>query len=114
MLCNIEFKKVEIDHSFYFVKTRLFCPFCKDRASHKTRKYDSLKSLEYHVTTEHKTGGTSQFTVNEIRKIMQVLALAMQIGMLEYDQKNLQRVRPTIFPKIKRSFDERPNGDEVR
>lgn len=108
MLCDIEFKKVEIDHIFYFANLRLFCPICKDRASHKTRKYDSLKSLEYHVATEHKTNGTSQFTVNEIREIMQVLALAMQLGMLEYDQKNLQHARPTIFPKIKRFLDERP------
>jgi hypothetical protein len=114
MLCDIELKKIEIDHSFYFTNLRLFCPICKDGASHKTRKYDSLKSLEYHVATEHKTNGTSQFAVSEVRKIMLVLALAMQIGMIECDQENLQRVRPTIFPKIKRSSDERPNVDEVR
>ncbi len=104
MLCDIELKKVEIDHNFYFAILRFFCPFCKTRATHKTKKYNSLKSLEYHLATEHKTGRTSQFTLIEIQKINRILALAMQLGIP--DGQIPRKELSTIYPRVRRFEDE--------
>lgn len=106
MLCDIELKKVDIDHQFYFVIARLFCPFCRDRVSHKIKKYDSLKSLEYHLAREHQTIRTTQFTITEVRALMRAYALCMQIGMIGCEKNILQHDKSSMFPRIKRFEDE--------
>ena len=42
MLCDIKYKKVEVDYSQYSRPIRLGCPFCITKISHKTRTYKSF------------------------------------------------------------------------
>ena len=82
MLCQLRHKKVELDHDFYFTPTRVFCPFCRYEVKHKTRKYNSLKSLSTHIATNHQTDCYYPFSIEDIHELMKNLALAKQWEML--------------------------------
>ena len=79
MLCEINYKKVEFDYSSYSYKLRLKCPFCAYITSHKTRKYDSLKSLLFHLSEQHKNEGNYfPFSIDDVKSVMQFIALALE------------------------------------
>ncbi|MBM3910789.1 MAG: hypothetical protein FJ356_03980 [Thaumarchaeota archaeon] len=83
MLYELNYKKVEIDYSFYSKPIKLGCPFCKFNSSHKTRSYRSLKSLIYHLSNEHKQEGEYYpFILNDIKTLMQNIATSLQWGLL--------------------------------
>jgi len=84
MLCELNYKKVAIDYSFYSVKIRLKCPFCSHSTSNKTKKYDSLKSLVYHLSNEHKNEGSYYpFSLDDIKSVLPMIALAKQWRLLD-------------------------------
>ena len=83
ILRNIQLKKVEIDYSYYSKSVRLGCPWCRNDATHKSRVYKTLKSLLFHISDQHKNQGTYYpFTVDEIKDLMQLIALAKQWELL--------------------------------
>lgn len=75
--------KLEVDYSFYSTHIRLFCPYCSWKTKHKTRKYDSLKSLGHHIATEHKENRIYPFTLEDVHEIMKVIAKALELGILK-------------------------------
>ena len=83
MICDIQLKKVEIDYSYYSKPRRLGCPFCKFESSHKTQTFHSMKSLLYHLSTEHKHNEKPYpFTVFDIKTLMQIIAKSAEVGLL--------------------------------
>lgn len=83
MLLQINYKKIPVEHKFFFTLIRVFCPFCRFEVKHKIRKYDSLKSLSTHIATSHKTDCYYPFSFDDIHELMKNLALAKQWGILE-------------------------------
>jgi len=83
MLCDIQYKKVEVDYSQYSRPIRLGCPFCIAKISHKTRTYKSLKSLLYHLSDQHQNEGNYYpFMLNDVKAVMQIVAVALEWGLL--------------------------------
>ncbi|MCH7561853.1 MAG: hypothetical protein IIC67_10910 [Thaumarchaeota archaeon] len=82
MKCDIQLK-VEIDYSIYSKPLRLGCPFCKFNTSHKTRTFNSMKSLLYHLSNEHKQNeNLHPFTIADVKSLMQALAKSVEVGLV--------------------------------
>ena len=83
MLRDIQLKKVEIDYSYYSKPIRVSCPWCKIDTTHKSRIYKSLKSLLFHISQNHKyEGDYFPFQIDDIKSLMQMLALAKEWRLL--------------------------------
>jgi len=89
MKCEFRSLKVEIPNfkvPFFQYSTtiRLGCPWCKIETAHKSRVYKSLKSLLFHISNEHKDPGNYySFTVNDVKSLMQMIALSLEWGLLK-------------------------------
>ena len=82
MKCELSYKKVEFNYSRYFEETKVKCPICEFNSS-RTRTYKSLKQLIFHLSDQHKTEGNYYpFTVDDIKILMQMIALAKEWKLL--------------------------------
>ena len=82
MQCELSYKKVEFDYSRYFEEIKVKCPFCEFNSS-RTRTFRSLKQLTFHLSDQHKNEGNYYpFTINDIKDLMQMIALAKEWGLL--------------------------------
>ena len=75
-------KKVEYDYSRHFEETKVKCPICEFNSS-RTKTYRTLKQLTFHLSDQHKNEGDYYpFTVDDIKVLMQMLALAKEWKLL--------------------------------
>ena len=82
MKCELSYKNVEFDYSRYFDEIRVKCPLCKFNSS-RTKTYKSLKQLTFHLSDQHKNEGDYfPFTVDDIKNLMQMIALAKEWKLL--------------------------------
>ena len=82
MFCELSYKKVEFSYSRYFEEIKIKCPFCEFDSS-RTRTYKSLKQLIFHLSDQHKNEGNFfPFTVNDVKFLMQTIALAKEWKLL--------------------------------
>jgi len=82
MKCELSYKKVEFNYSRYFEETKVKCPICGFNSS-RTRTYKSLKQLIFHLSEQHKNEGNYYpFTVDDIKELMQMIALAKEWRLL--------------------------------
>lgn len=84
MICRLSDKKVELDYSFYSVKTRLKCPFCAYNSTKKSPTYTSLRQLVFHLSNQHNDEGNYfPFSISDIQLLMQMIALSLEWRLLE-------------------------------
>lgn len=82
MKCELSYKKVEFNYSRYFEETRVKCPLCEFNSS-RTKTYKSLKQLTFHLSNQHKNEGNYYpFTVDDIKELMQMIAVAKEWRLL--------------------------------
>jgi hypothetical protein len=73
--------KVESPFAYYSVPVKGHCPFCKFYYS-RTKTYRTLKSLNHHIVTYHKTESFYPITLDETKEILKNIAKALQWGIL--------------------------------
>ena len=79
---KLSYKNVDFDYSRYFEEIKVKCPLCGFNSS-RTRTYKSLKQLIFHLSDQHKTEGNYYpFTVDDIKTLMQMIALAKEWKLL--------------------------------
>ena len=84
MSCEINYKKVKINYKKYSEPIKLGCPFHSYHSSSKTRKYDTLKSLLFHLSEQHKNEGDYYpFSIDDVKSVMQFIALSLEWGLLK-------------------------------
>ena len=82
MKCELSYKKVEFNYSHFFEETKVKCPICESDSS-RTKTYKSLKQLTFHLSDQHKNEGDYYpFTVDDIKSLMQMIALAKEWKLL--------------------------------
>lgn len=82
MECKLGHKKVAYCYSHHFDETKVKCPVCEFNSS-RTKTYKSLKQLTFHLSEQHKNEGNYYpFTVDDIKTLMQMIALAKEWKLL--------------------------------
>ena len=82
MKSELSYKKVEFNYSRFFEETKVKCPICESDSS-RTKTYKSLKQLTFHLSDQHKNEGDYYpFTVDDIKVLMQMIALAKEWKLL--------------------------------
>jgi len=81
MLCDIQLK-IEVNYSHYFDRIRVKCPFCEFYRA-RTRTFQSLKQLGFHLSTQHKNeADIYPFKLEDIQSLMQTIALGIEWKLL--------------------------------
>jgi len=82
MKSKLSYKNVEFEYSRFFEETKVKCPICEFNSS-RTKTYKSLKQLTFHLSDQHKNEGNYfPFTVDDIKILMQMIALAKEWKLL--------------------------------
>ena len=99
MLTRHELLKLEIAFAFFFVGIRAYCPFCSFRANHKTKTYDSIYKLSWHVSRIHRNDTGFPFTCEQILELLKMLAKILEWGILPYEKSKLAAKRSEMSLK---------------
>lgn len=84
MQYEIRSLNVEVPQFQYSKTIRLGCPWCKIDTTHKSRVYKSLKSLLFHISQQHREPGDYYpFSTNQIKTLMQGIAISLDWGLLK-------------------------------
>lgn len=55
----------------------LHCPFCKSRSNQKVKRYNTTRSLYYHIRLEHKNETRVDFIISLLHNLSFALELKM-------------------------------------
>lgn len=79
MISNLQsLLNIVFNYSFFFVEGKFKCPYCQLN-SRRTKTYKTLKQLSWHISNQHAEANTnSPFTVEQVREVLKVLAVAKQ------------------------------------